>query len=567
MTDKPYTMPNNVGTFRQVITINGMDITNYVLGGQISRSIAKPTGSWTLHLRPVLDQNDGMNTYIQTLPINLNDYVEIRLDRTNRMGYDESGPVRIAMRGFLDNEEFQEQPSQGLDGSPQRQYMLSGSDLGKLLERRQIFIPQGLSQVDITKFLSAKTEFLRYSSWAGAELGQNWNQENSKNDWLRPLSTWVAYFLAVTYKTQLESMINSSDTYYNNPSTGTKFEFNFDENLPKIDSADREHKLYVTFQPMLNNTKTSSFWEFIQLYCPKPFIETFFTETNKSTTFHLRWSPLRSRRLINESDIGPNVSPEFEYFYPSQYANNKPWFDINKIRQRDISTKEILLKQLRRQELDRCTYFFCMMHDKDMGSTATGGVKTNDKIDQNVRGSNPYYDVAALHQFGYRPFTANIPWWPKAYLQIPRNPTSNASGNAAASVMTEQQRAGVDLFESLRDFNTWLVDTLAFTDRLYFGSITILGNTDVQLGEELYVVDTGERFYIESIEHTWSVFPAPNFLTRLGVTRGQLRRGVESGMDRFPSTLQYTETLSDDGTSTRSVRDVVRPDIAAVSFA
>jgi hypothetical protein len=32
--------------------------------------------------------------------------------------------------------------------------------------------------------------------------------------------------------------------------------------------------------------------------------------------------------------------------------------------------------------------------------------------------------------------------------------------------------------------------------------------------------DTRERYYVESVHHSWSVFPNTNFITELGLTRG-----------------------------------------------
>ena len=108
----------------------------------------------------------------------------------------------------------------------------------------------------------------------------------------------------------------------------------------------------------------------------------------------------------------------------------------------------------------------------------------------------------------------------------------------------------------LDDCNQWMYDTLRQMDKCYAGKIRIIGNPFIKVGMELVIdddetnnysaqksfknrnsvnysqnmekstdtlsdkKDTRERYYVESVHHSWSVFPRPNFVTELGLTRG-----------------------------------------------
>lgn len=498
-----------VGSYRMKVIVGNLDITDYVLSGQIERSISNPIGKWTLNLRPILD-----GKRIRRLPIGLNDFVEISIDRTNMMrkaGQPRSTEIRIAMRGFVDNEVLEEQSNSGLDGSPQRHYTLSGSDVGKLLERRQIFIPPGNNSIDITVGLQRFDTYFKASSYTVAEGGQNdvvGSTDSLNSKAFQPLQDWAGFFLDLVYKNDFEKMVNSSRSQ-------ADFKFNFLHDLPKAGtdaSGNSVDKIYVMLPPLLNNTTTTSFWDLLSMFCPKPFIETFITEDNANTNFHLRWAAMRRRYSVGNTG-------NFEYGWPRQFVNKQKWFS-EQVDTREIFSTDIIVRSLRRQELDRCTYFFTRLQQVIDTSAQTADYGPTNAPDTAIgRGSNPYYDRDGMAQFGIRSMVIDLPWWPAAVYESPREATStdDTAGSTTPRVGGE---IGTDLDNSLRDFTTWLVDTMTFTDDLYSGYITVLGNTDIQLGEELVIKDLGEVYYVESIEHTWAVHPAPYFLTRIGVTRG-----------------------------------------------
>jgi hypothetical protein len=91
----------------------------------------------------------------------------------------------------------------------------------------------------------------------------------------------------------------------------------------------------------------------------------------------------------------------------------------------------------------------------------------------------------------------------------------------------------------LDDMTQWLYDVFRETDKKWVGTFEMLGNPFVKIGMEMvieagnnnvrqsestpyedYSKDTFERYYIEGVEHAWSIFPEPMYHSRVSVTRG-----------------------------------------------
>lgn len=80
----------------------------------------------------------------------------------------------------------------------------------------------------------------------------------------------------------------------------------------------------------------------------------------------------------------------------------------------------------------------------------------------------------------------------------------------------------LDIEDLLKDLNKWMVETFSYADQLWQGYLVVPGNSDIKVGQELHIEDTGEEYYVESVEHSWAVYPTPQFITRIGVSRGIL---------------------------------------------
>ena len=129
---------SSIGSFRMQFIAGNLDLSDYVLGGQITRTLENPVGTWTVHMRPIVKEK-----LMRAVPVAMNDYVELRLERTNQNADTAKvgSQIRVAMRGFIDSEDFQEHAANTMDGSVMRSYVLSGSDLGKMMARRLVFVP------------------------------------------------------------------------------------------------------------------------------------------------------------------------------------------------------------------------------------------------------------------------------------------------------------------------------------------------------------------------------------------------------------------------------------------
>lgn len=473
-----------IGSFRQQIIVAGLDITDWVISANCSRSVASPMGQWTLILRPVI----GNDNLMLRIPADLNDLVELRVDRNN------SGPVQVVMRGVLGAEDMSEKPSTGLDGSPNRSYMLSGNDLGKILERKQLFYPPDSSEESIIQRnnvgLTIYDEIIKYAD----QLPDS----GDEGEIVIELSAWVKYFVSVVYTGELAQSIEKS-----RGSQFGKFSFIINEDLPKIASGKDRFQVAVK---VVNNL-SGSYWTFIKYYCIFPFIETFFEDRNDSTVFHVRWTPLRMRVADGQG---------FKYFFPSQLSSGRPW-RTQDIKQITLTTKDILEKQIRRQDTDRCTYFFVSLNTFSNGSNQT--VQYDEQDGGNTIGNNPYWDKEGEQQFGLRPMVIEIPWLnTEQEVATSASPTTGPINQPTADV--NPPKWTYDIKNILNDLNAWLVQTMTYTDQLYTGSLTIIGNSNITVGCEVYVADSQELYYVESVEHSWQSFPNPQFITRLGISRG-----------------------------------------------
>lgn len=467
---KKSTQGSTIGSFRHQIIVGELDISDYVLGGQITRTLSNPVGSWTVNLRPLLGQNDNR---IKRLDIGLNNLAELRLDRSTE------GKPQLVMRGFVDAEEFSEKPSQSNDGSPGRTYTLSGSDTGKMLERRQIFIPNDISAASIHQFLSKQSPIGVLSEISQMEVT---DMRGINSSFVMPISKWVNFFIQKVYKTEYERVVNMTRN------SGQKiFTMSTQVDVPMI--ASQLERFHVSLAPLMNN-QNGSMWNFIEYYCKKPFIETFIEDNEDSTIFNVRWSP-HKKEVMRDGNR--------RHEYPMQ-SNGLRWFNRD-VERFGIYTSAILERRMRRQESDRYTYFNTILHPFLSSSGINIPVGGGDQPY-----NNPYYDTAGFDQFGYRPMVSEVPWLPLVDYALD----------------TSNPRYGLEVANTLADLTQWLVDSFTYTDQLYQGFITLIGNTDITVGSELHIKDTDEEYYVESVEHIWQVWPAPQFITRLGVTRGTI---------------------------------------------
>ena len=524
-----------VESLKMQIFIGKWDITEFVLGGSVSKSLGQPLGQWQLRCRPIL-QNGRVFDTDQIYPM---DYVEIRVGRPKP-----GEPIPILTRGFVSAIDIDDGVSQDLSGSPQRAITISGHDLtkaivGKMLKNTVDETVGNQNTKDRTDDLLFLEKFFRERNKGNTTLGLS--------NFVETVMKYVFYDRATGMQ-----LINN-------------FQFQIKTNLPKKyeskevgDGTSSTASDTSIISPDLLNIETvgtiqnfaGNLWSYLQSYCPKPIIEMFVEDNEENSTFNVRWSPYRT--ILNwSSNKAANL-----YFgsrpneYPKRVVENTEstleatWFNpLEGPTKSLISINEIMNIKVRRHDNDRFTYFICMYKNWRYNGP-TGAVIAPNKNDpwrtaaeetavksepgaesysNKNYGVNPYYDFPGIAKFGLKSFQFNAPFTP--YI-----------------IQTTEQKSNADkeMIKLFAAINFWAVQAFAGIDTLYSGMIVMRGCPFVKVGQELYIdrnINSSfqykdvtkndeypnaktEQYYVESVEHAWQIFPNPQFTTRLGVTRG-----------------------------------------------
>jgi len=220
--------------------------------------------------------------------------------------------------------------------------------------------------------------------------------------------------------------------------------------------------------------------------------------------------------------------------------------------------------------------------DKSNGNA--GHVALITRIEEKASGAKLYYMLGAVNSgLKEEPVNSSSnPYWVKLFYGIGSAEKSYGAGATTISEVTstitpvtEEDASGKptttrtvivdkvtaekpsdEISALLDDCNQWMYDTLRQMDKVYTGKMRLIGNPFIKIGMELVIdddkersyssykstssrvstnsavesavgseilqtgIDRRERYYIESVHHSWSVFPSPNFMTEVGLTRG-----------------------------------------------
>ena len=512
----------NIDTFRIKVIVAGLDLTQYVVSGSVSRALTTPAGTWTLYLRPIIRKNVMVD-----LPIRVNDYVEIRIDRSKTNSASKRGgePILI-MRGLVSLVSMSESPSQGPDGAPSRMFSISGHDMVKILQNRRLVVPPSVVTADKNIFtnMSDNGANVFFSLFPTLTM---LNQMTIKGQPWIPINKWVEAFVINAMKDSLEDKSGGS--------TLRTFKFDVKFNIPtsdgKVVSDDGKNSLMGVFQVPLLQNWTGTYWTFIEYFIQRPFFEIFAEDTEDKTNIIVRWTPYRN---------GNNEFPSFERNSGKfQWAQEAPEEIV-------VDRSQIIQRELRRSDQDRYTYFWTQYATGAFGDT--GGQMALPDV-AGAAQINPYYDMAGIEQFGYKPMVTKITFLPNSmqgYIETVEPNKRNSDSN-------EGKQARLDIIEHLTVLNKWIIDVFAFTDSLYSGVFIIRGNPNIKIGQELIIPrpSTGsddsdkfgvqeERYYVQSVEHSFKIFPSPQFLTKVQVSRGT---GITEMYPKFMPQDQYSNPV------------------------
>ena len=490
----------NIDTFRIKVIVAGLDLTQYVVSGSVSRALTSPAGTWTLYLRPIIRKNVMVD-----LPIRVNDYVEIRIDRskTNSASKRNNEPVLI-MRGLVSLISMSESPSQGPDGSPSRMFSISGHDMVKILQNRRLVVPPSVVTGDKTLFTNTASDDGRNIFFNLFPTLTIMNNSGGAQPWM-PISKWVEAFVINAMK---GSLADKGDN-----AAARTFQFDVKFNIPTSDGkelqSDGENSLMGVFQlPLLQNW-TGTYWTFIEYFIQRPFFEIFAEDTEDTTNIIVRWTPYRN---------GNNEFPSYE-----KQSGKYSWAKESP-ETIEIERSQIIQRELRRSDQDRYTYFWTQYATGAFGDT-NGQMALPDN--PGAAQINPYYDMAGIAQFGYKPMVTKITFLPNSLQGYLKNTPSDMTRKTDTA---EGLQARNYIIEHLTMLNKWIIDVFSFTDALYSGVFVIRGNPNIKIGQEL-IIPAGpdatdkfgvqeERYYVQSVEHSFKIFPSPQFLTKIQVSRG-----------------------------------------------
>lgn len=491
------TMHDLQGHFLQIL-VGKYDLTEYVISGTVQRNVTNPIGKWSINLRPIIK-----NGTVCDVPIEINDYCEIRAGRKK----DANGNIPLIMRGMVDAVAMAEQANQSDDGSISRQVVIGGSDMGKIFARRQIVVPADMYTDQAVQSQTAMTQIVEtiYKKWRqNSTRGADETGTPPDSDIMEmSMTRWIQSFIYMVYNEEYvpsSSRNNSGSTYY----IGSEI------NIPKRKGEDR---LKVSATPLINpQGKGGSLWDYIGYFCKKPFFEMYIDDEETNSKVVVTWTPYQN----------------FQGLWPVQKSTQEPWFPTPSIM--DIDQNTIIAQDFRRNDFDRYTYFFTQPDEfwssskvfwvdtpvvkdaigpppdpKAVAEKASGILKASGAAGSGASGMsvNPYYDDPGIQKFGFKPIVAKMPFFNR---------------------LKPGEEGEDEIISLLRDANTWLVDVFSFTDRLYNGQMTFIGNPAIKIGNWIRVA--GKRFYVEAVEHSWNTYPNPSYVTRVTFTRGE---GFDAG--------------------------------------
>ncbi len=70
------------------------------------------------------------------------------------------------------------------------------------------------------------------------------------------------------------------------------------------------------------------------------------------------------------------------------------------------------------------------------------------------------------------------------------------------------------------DMSLWLHNVYSWNPIQESGALTLKGNPNIRIGQHLLVAQQNREFYVESVTHKFAIWPQPQWITSVEVTRG-----------------------------------------------
>lgn len=92
--------------------------------------------------------------------------------------------------------------------------------------------------------------------------------------------------------------------------------------------------------------------------------------------------------------------------------------------------------------------------------------------------------------------------------------------NRATNTETERLQQSSSMRDACKEYSRWLAHAFAENYLMESGTLVVKGNADIRIGRHLTIAETRQEFYIEGVQHVFSVDPL-SFHTNVTVTRGR----------------------------------------------
>ncbi len=505
------------------------DYNSDLLSVTTNKSLASPSGTFSITFVPRLDNNS--RTWFNKL--DAFDYVEIAFKGI------EDSDSQVVMRGIIDSVNKSEDYS---SGQPRRSIVVSGRDLGSLLESQQIYyIPEIGKQ-------EAMQSYLKVLAWKK----------------FFPVSV-NAYEAFKFISERLEECIKVS---YNNIELSKRFGFT----AASMFDDDRSNLFHLMGYE-------GPFWNAYQQYQDKPFHEIFVYDAPDKAWLVMR--PSRFKDAMGDYHVSVNAVTQFKRMSQSlsreallgKFWGQQGLVDELKTFENSRAASLVYPSGIKISATDKINLAVSKMHDEVFNYYLTipalmmlskvefRGVCLSANKGKPEESENPFFQIdpkfpAYIGKFGFRKLEATTYFVNLEHGQLGVDDNGRPTrGQDYESKIVKAPK----FLQKMIQRNRILVAWFLHNQYLLRGTMSIRGTNSALIGT--YVEDTDENmeYYIESVNHQFVLFDS--FKTTLGLTRGQppTRSKGLVGLGKEDARFKY-ETLNAfyfSGTGTKSVyRDV-----------